>query len=177
MDEIYFVPDKIEFEPGIPFDVEVWLATPGIVAIDGVDVDIPLPEGVEKVNVVLTNLLGLNFLAPVDKILFLHTTNPPNKFSGTGKLATLTLKATVDTIMKFNFTVGATNDTNMAVGGVDILTDVNELIIKKGDPMAIDSVLLADLQTVANTHKDKLSKMTVTVTPITADETVEIFPS
>lgn len=126
--QLYFQPPIQSVQAGVPFTLEIWIDTQGV-GVDGVDIDIPL-QGLVLNNLNVISLLANKFNASTPaKILFVQNTSGGSVFTGKGLLATATLTATADTVLKFNFTPGLTNDTNLASGGVDILTTVGNAII------------------------------------------------
>lgn len=132
MPQLYFNPPIQSVPAYTPFNLEIWLDTGGV-AVDGVDIDLPL-QGLVLNNLTVTTLLANKFVASTPgKILFSQFITPGGpKFTGSGLLATATLTASANTILNFNFTLSATNDTNLASGGVDILTSVGTAIINIG---------------------------------------------
>lgn len=130
--QLYFNPPIQSVPAYTPFNLEIWLDTGGV-AVDGVDIDLPL-QGLVLNNLTVTTLLANKFVASTPgKILFSQFITPGGpKFTGSGLLATATLTASANTILNFNFTLSATNDTNLASGGVDILTSVGTAIINIG---------------------------------------------
>lgn len=125
---------------GDTFTISVLLNTAGQ-SIDGVDLkslnynpynlQVINPNNGIASNQIQAGVLMPNTLAnSVDtvngKIVFSQVTNGGSKYNGSGTLATVTFKTLVAGTVSptFNFTSGATTDSNVASGGVDILTGV-----------------------------------------------------
>lgn len=133
-------PSSATLKVGDTLNVDVMLDTQGA-AIDGVDIQAlnynpyfmqlqdmdPGTSGVQiSVGTLMPNTLANSADTTNGKIVFSQITNGGSTYTGSGKLVSLTFKALVAGTAKltFDFTQGATTDTNVASQGTDILTAV-----------------------------------------------------
>jgi hypothetical protein len=135
---------------GDTFTVEILLDTEGE-NTDGVDIkylnfDPDLLEVQEVVSGTLYPSTQVNeFDNTVGTINFAQVTTAKSKYNGSGVLATITFlvksksrKATLD----FDFELGNTIDTNVASGGTDVLTSVENGMYKLGSSQGFWSSII-----------------------------------
>ena len=124
---------------GDAFAVNIMLDTAGS-AIDGVDVylnydrnamsvvdDDPSTDGVQITAGALLPNTARNEVGSYSKIFFSQTTQGTGTYSGSGVLATIHFRAIApgETDLTFDFVAGKTSDTNISIGGADILSAVS----------------------------------------------------
>ena len=115
---------------GTIFPVRIYLDTKGR-AIDGVDVKIKFDNARLFVDdfeagTLLPNTTLISYDNYRESISLSQTTVGNNVFSGSGVLATIYFKALAEgaTPVHFDFVKGRTTDTNVSLGGVDLLDSV-----------------------------------------------------
>ena len=148
---LVLTPSSGSHKTGETFNVDVVLDTKGA-DIDGVDLyslryDKALLQVVDAnttvsgVQIVPGSLFPVTAANTVDNsagtIVFSQLTTGGSHYKGSGTLATITFKVltTGTATVKFDFTAGKTNDTNVAGDGVDTLTAVTNgsYTLAKGD--------------------------------------------
>jgi hypothetical protein len=134
-------PASGSYAVGSTFNVDILLDTKGA-AVDGVDLYyVHFNPALLQVVDANTSASGVQILAgklfsqtaansvnqSAGTIMFSQVTSGGSKYTGSGKLATVTFKAIAAGTAKvsFDFTLGKTSDTNVAGKGVDTLTSVN----------------------------------------------------
>ncbi len=152
--QLSFSQSNISVNSGEQFTVDILLDTEGA-SIDGVDVIIPL-QGLTLVNFQEGSLMPQTIKNnTVDKIMFSQIVLPTTHYTGSGVLATLTLTATTNTTLAFDFTLGSTIDTNIISNGSDILSAVSNLQININN-MTIDKSLIGqNLRILAQKQRDE----------------------
>src|SRR3989344_5826330 len=138
---LFLSPSSAQERVGEVFPVRIYLDTKGW-AIDGVDVKIRFDNSRLIVDSIATGSLLPNTTANSydnnpENILFSQTTNGDSVFSGNGTLVTIYFKALSEgtTSVYFDFIKGRTTDTNVSLGGADLLDSVvngNDTIIPNG---------------------------------------------
>lgn len=126
--QLSFSPDSQLAQPNEIVTVDI-LADTEKIAIDGIDIDLPF-TGLEFISLTPGKLMPSNHqVVSTNRIQFGQACTPSTKFVGSGVLCTLTFKVLTSTKLVFNFTPGATNETNMVADGKDILTNVGSAIV------------------------------------------------
>jgi len=166
MNQLYFNPSTQNVQANSPLTLEIWADTGGV-GIDGIDIFLPL-QGLILTRFQAGTMIANNFQDVHNGVLRCAFVAPlGQKFTGAGVLALLTLTAAQSTTLAFDFTLGATNDTNMSRDGVDILTDVGTTTINTIStpmPPALQAAIQAAV--TANAPGAKIVISTYTPAPI-----------
>lgn len=142
---VYLSPSSTVKVTGEPFSLAIMLDTRGS-AIDGADIVLSYNRAFMKIvdadggkdgvqitpGSLMPNTVTNDVIERSGRILFSQTTAASGTFTGSGVLATITARATAPGAanLTFGFVKGRTNDTNVSLGGNDLLDTVTNATVQ-----------------------------------------------